>query len=551
MITLESRSLVYVKRVFLIIAVIFVARLAFLQIFVHEEYSADAETIRTISYETAPHRGTIYDRNGVVLAVSVNATTIYANPCEVTDAKYEARQISKILKGNANEYEKLLRTPDTSFVYIKRQIDESLADKVKDLELDGIYFLEESRREYPNGSIGGNIIGAVDTDGNGICGLEYQYNDILMGTPGVYSAERGLIGTPIPGGVHEDVRAVDGTDIMISIDITLQDEVEKALEKGLKKNDAKNGSAIVMDPETGDIYAMSSYPYLDPGDLKNSLVGSDNLTCVTQAFEPGSVFKSFASLAILEEKALSPNSTIYVPAKLKANEYTITDAHKHPAQTMTFSRILEVSSNIGISRAVELVGFEKLYEILTSLKFGTPTGIDYPGEDSGKLSNVDDWAKIDGYSISFGQGMTATPLQVAYAYGAIANNGSVAQPHFLIALPQTGEWKKYKKEQLLTDKKAIRTLKKMLRGVVTKGTGKDASISGYDVVGKTSTAEIAENGSYAKSRYNLCFAGFVANSSSNLVCNVVANNVRYDGNVASVFHDIMVEAIDLYKIVPE
>lgn len=551
MITLESRSLIYVKRVFLIIVAIFVCRLAFLQIFVHEEYSANAETVRTISYESAPHRGTIYDRNGVVLAVSVDAVTIYANPCEVTNAKYEARQLAKVLKGKANDYEKLLRTADTSFVYIKRQIDESVANKIKDLDLDGVYFLDESRREYPNGSIGGNLIGAVDVDGNGICGLELQYNDILMGTPGVYSAERGLKGTPIPGGIHENVKAVDGTDIMISIDIALQDEAEKALKKGLRKNKAKNGSAVVMDAETGDIYAMCSYPYLNPGDLKNSLVGSDNLTCVTQAFEPGSVFKAFSALAVLEEGALSPKSKLYVPAELKANEYVITDSHERNAETMTFSKILEESSNIGISLAISKVGSQKLFDTLTKLKFANPTGIDYPGEDKGSLTDVDQWSKIDGYSISFGQAVMATPLQVAYAYGALANDGSVAQPHFLIALPQTEEWKTYQKEKLLDDKKAIKTLKTMLRGVVTKGTGKDAYIRGYDVVGKTSTAEIAENGSYAKSRYNLCFAGFINNSSSKLVCNVVANNVNHTGNMASAFRDIMVEAIDLYKIVPE
>lgn len=551
MITLESRSLIYVKRLFLIIACIFAARLAFLQVFVHDEYSANAQTVRTISYESSPHRGTIYDRNGVVLAVSVDAVTIYANPCEVTNAQYEARQLSKILKGNANDYEALLRTADTSFVYIKRQIDESIANKVKDLNLDGVYFLDESRREYPNGSIGGNLIGAVDVDGNGICGLELQYNDILMGTPGKYSAERGLKGTPIPGGIHEDVKAVDGTDIMISIDIALQDEVEKALKKGLKKNKAKNGSAIVMDAETGDVYAISSYPFLNPGDLKNSLIGSDNLTCVTQAFEPGSVFKSFSALAVLEEGALSPKSKLFVPAELEADEYTITDAHDRGDETMTFSEILENSSNVGISLATKKVGFEKLYSTLSSLKFATKTGIDYPGEDSGSLSNVEEWSKIDGYSISFGQGVTATPLQVAYAYGALANGGSVAQPHFMIALPQTEEWLTYEKEQLLDDKKALKTLTGMLRSVVTSGTGQDAKIRGYDVVGKTSTAEIAENGSYAKSRYNLCFSGFIANSSSKLVCNVVANNVKQTGNMASAFRDIMVEAIDLYKIVPE
>ncbi len=547
----ESRSFLVVKIIFLLLAAIFALRLVYLQVFVHDEYSQAAEKVRTISYKTAPHRGTIYDRNGVVLAVSVDAVTIYANPYEVTNAQYEAGQLSKILKGDESDYEDLLSTEDTTFVYIKRQVDESVGDEVKALDLDGIYFLEESRREYPNGSIGGNVIGAVDVDGNGICGLELQYDEILKGTQGVYSAERSLEGTPIPGGVHEDVEAVDGTDIMISIDISLQDEVQEALEKGLKNQNTDQGSAIVMDAETGEIYAMASYPYLDPGDLENSTVGSDNLTCVTQAFEPGSVFKAFSALAVLEEDALSPKDELFVPAQLEVGEYTITDAHERGDETMTFSEILDNSSNIGISLAVKKVGFEKLYKTLSALKFSEKTGIDYPGESSGSLDDVSNWSKVQGYNIAFGQGMTATPLQVIRAYGAIANGGSVAQPHFLIALPQTEEWKTYETDQLLTDKKAIKTLTSMLRGVVTDGTGTDAYIEGYDVVGKTSTAQIAEGGSYAQSRYNLCFSGFIANSSSKLVCNVVANDVDQMGNMASTFRDIMTEAIDLYKIVPE
>lgn len=548
----ESRSFVYVKRIFLAIAALFLLRLAFLQVFVHGEYTADATEVRTIQYTTAPHRGTIYDRNGTVLAVSVDATTIYANPTEVTNVEYEAGKLASTLGGEASEYAELLRTEDTPFVYVKRQADVEDADRVKQLQLDGIYFLEESRREYPNKSIGGNVIGACDVDGNGICGLELQYDEILRGTPGEYSAERGVNGAPIPGGVHQDVPAVDGEDIIISIDITLQDALERALEKGLEKYDEpRHGSATVMDAETGEIHAMASYPYLNPADLADSMVGSDNLTPVTQSFEPGSVFKAFSALAVLQENALAPDDELFVPAELKADEYTITDAHEREDETMTFSTILDNSSNVGISLAIDKVGFGKLSNILTALKFSEPTGIDFPGEDSGSLTEVSQWSQIGGYNISFGQGVTATPLQVTRAYGALANDGVMVQPHFLIAKPQTGERPEYESEQVLHDQEAIDTLNGMLRGVVTNGTGKDAYINGYEVVGKTSTAEIAENGTYAEDRYNLCFAGFIANSSSKLVCNVTANDVHYDRNVAGIFRDIMVEAIDLYKIVPE
>ncbi len=552
MINSESRSLANVKKVFLAIAAIFLIRLVYLQVIVSDEYAANATEVRTINYETAPHRGTIYDRNGTVLAVSVDATTIYANPYEVTNADYEARKLAQILGGEESGYIDLLKTANTSFVYIERQADVEKAQKVKQLALDGIYFLDESRREYPNGSIGGQVVGACDVDGNGICGLELQYDDILRGSPGVYSGERGIKGTPIPGGVHEQVAAVDGEDIIISIDITLQDAVERALESGIEiYGEQPAGSVVVMDAETGDVYAMCSYPYLNPADLSNSMVGSDNLTAVTREIEPGSVFKSFSALTVLQEKALSPDDTLFVPAELEADKYVIQDAHERDDMYMTFSQILDNSSNVGISLAIDKVGFAKLYETLKKLKFSEKTGIDYPGEAAGSLTELSQWSKVGGYNISFGQGVSATPLQVARAYCAIANEGTMVEPHFLLSKPQSGEWMEYESEQVLHDQEAINTLKGMLRGVVTNGTGTAAYIEGYDVVGKTSTAQIAENGTYAESRYNLCFAGFINNSSSKLVCNVTANDVHYSGNVAGIFRDLMVEAIDLYKIVPE
>lgn len=534
-----------------IIVFAFLCRLIFLQIIVSAEYTANATEIRTINFPTSAHRGTIYDRNGTVLAVSVDSMSIYCNPVEVTNADYEARKLAEVLDGEKDEYKALLESDNRTFVYIVRKIDVVKAEQVKKFQLDGIYFIEESRREYPYGSIGGQIIGAVDIDGNGICGLEKQYDQILRGKDGIYSAERGEHGTPIPGGVHLDQAAVDGEDIMISLDIKMQDAAEKALEEGLKNNKPKKGSAVVMDSETGDIYAMCSYPYLNPADLKNSYIGSDRVTPIVQSFEPGSVFKAFSTLSVLQEGALSPDDVLFVPSEIQADEYTITDAHERPDREMSFNEILNVSSNVGISVALDKINAEKLYQNLKSLKFSEPTGVDFPGEDPGTMLDIKKWPKVVYYNIGFGQGMTATPLQIVRAYGAIANNGEITKPHFLIAKTQTNEWIEYGTERVLTDVDSIKTLREMLRGVVTSGTGKMADIPGYEVVGKTSTAQIAEDGGYAEDRWNLCFTGFIANSSSPLVCFVGANDVKYEGNMSPVFREIMLSAIDLYRIVPE
>ncbi|WP_165253163.1 penicillin-binding protein 2 [Adlercreutzia sp. ZJ304] len=544
------RSTHYVFIFFAIIAAVFFLRLVFLQVIVAGEYSAQAEESRTINFEISARRGTIYDRNGEILATSVDATTIYCNPTEVTDAKWESEQIQRILEGNAEDYEKLLSKDSTSFVYVKRQADVDKAEELKSLELDGIYFISDSRREYPHGATGGQVIGVCDVDGNGISGLELQYDEILRGTPGKYSGERGVKGTPIPGGVHEDSPAIDGEDIMVSLDIRLQDTMEAALSKQVTTYDSEHGSSVVMDADTGEIYAICSYPYLDPTNLSESLIGSDNLLAVTQPIEPGSSFKSVSALTVRDADAMGVDDTIFAPRELHADEYVITDAKWRPDVIYSLRDIISKSSNVGISLATEKAGFENLYNMINTCKLSEKTGVDYPGEAQGSMPKFNEWAKITGYNISFGQGITVTPLQMTRFYGVLATGGTLVQPHFLLMKPQTGEWIQYDSEKVIDNDQAIEDVNEMLRGVVTDGTGKKANIDGFCTVGKTSTAEIAENGGYAEDRYNLAFVGFIDNSNSNLVCYVGVNDVIYEGNVAEGFKDIMTSAIEQYNIVP-
>lgn len=540
----------YVRILFLVLAAVFLCRLVYLQVLVAPSYAAMAEESRTINFPVSPKRGTIYDRNGQILAVSVDCTTIYCNPSEVTDARHEASMIATVLEEDAEYYEGMLSREPSTFVYIERQADLEKADRLKEMKLPGIYFIADSRREYPNGGAGGQVIGVCDVDGNGITGLELQYDDILKGTPGKYSAERGEKGAPIPGGVHEDTPATDGEDIMISLDIRLQMKMEEALEEGLIPLEGERGSSIMIDGDTGEIYAACSYPYLDPTDRENSMIGSDNLTAITQPFEPGSIFKTLSALTVLNERALEPEDVLMCPAELEADEYIITDSHKRPDAEMSFATILNESSNVGISLATQEAGFDKLNAMIERLKIGEKTGVDYPGEGQNYVQDFNEWAYVTGCNISFGQGLTTTPLSMARFYGMVAADGLLCQPHFLMAKPQTGEWMDYESEQVLDDPEAFGKLKEMLQGVVLEGTGTDAEIAGYDVAGKTSTAEIAEDGGYAASRYNLCFAGFIDDSNSDLALFVAANDINYEGKVASVFRDIMLEAIDLYNIVP-
>ena len=537
--------------VFAVIALVFVGRLVYLQVIKSSEYSAMAQESRTANIETSPRRGTIYDRNGYVLATSVDATTIYANPYEVTDAKREAKELAEILGGEAADYEALLTKDDISFVYIKRKADVEVADRVKELKLAGIYFLSDTKREYPYGQIGGQVIGTVNIDGEGLTGLELQYDDVLSGTGGKLVVERGRDGTPIPGGVKEEVAAVDGQDIIISLDISLQEKVEESLTQGVKDVNGESGNAIVMDAGTGEIYAAASLPLYDPNDLSTIVDGSETQAkSITQIFEPGSIFKTVSTMAILENGVMGPEDEIFCPAVIEADEYQVSDAHERGDETMTLRQILDNSSNVGISLSVEKLGFTELYNKIVNYNLNELTGVDYPGEGLGSLLPREQWAKITGYNISFGQGVSVTPLQMVRFYGALINDGVEVTPHFLVEKPLSDETPAYATEDVVDNKEAIPTITSMLETVVSSGTGTGAQIEGYRVAGKTSTAEIAEEGVYKKDVYNLCFTGFLPDSSSQLVCFVGANEVPGGGNVSSVFKDIMAFAIDRYKIMP-
>lgn len=557
--------------IFAALALIVFFRLFYLQVIVAGEYSEQAEEARLVSIDVDARRGTIYDRNGTVLAINVDATTVYCNPSEVNDAGRAAQLLSETLGGQIADYLGTLTQSNLSFAYLAQKIDVEVAQdleaKLDEAQVKGVYFLDDTRREYPNGQVGGQIIGAceiaVDEESgteyySGISGLEAYYDDILSGTPGRYVAERGQYGVPIPGGVHEDTPAVDGQDIVISLDITLQGYLEERLAQGVADIEGTGGNAVVMDAGTGEIYAAASTPYFNPADRSVVEEGATQLKSVTDLLEPGSIFKTVSTLAVLETGTYGPDDEIFCPSYITADGYTISDAHARGDQTMTLRQILDQSSNVGISLAVEEMGFQELYDHIVKYGLHKSTGVDYPGEGEagtdalGYLVPFDEWSRVTGYNVSFGQGISVTPLQMTRFYGAIINDGVACTPHFLISKPQTGENPEYATEQIVENTSVLPTMIDMLKTVVTDGTGTAAAIDGFEVAGKTSTAEIydEENGGYRKGVYNICFTGFLADSSSQLVCFVGANEVPGDRVVTPVFKDIMTTAIDRFKITP-
>lgn len=548
---------------FLALALLFFVRLLYLQVIMAPQYSAQAQESRTIGFMVEPRRGTIYDRNGHILAISVEATTIYANPSEIKEPGATSRAIAEAIGGTASDYlDAVSQGEKSTFTFIKRKVDTDLADKLKEQDLPGIYFIKDTRREYPYGQTGGQVVGAcsvaVDEENNreyydGICGMELTYNTILSGTPGYYEAEVGADGTPIPGGVHESKAAVEGQDIVISIDIEFQEEVEADLAADLKRVGAPSGSAVVMDATTGEIYACASAPSFNPADRSNVPEGSMQLKAITNLFEPGSIFKTVSATAILEDDAMTPDTVITVPEYIEADGYIVTDAYEHEQVDWSLRTIINKSSNIGISLAVEkYLGFDKFYDAILRYRLNELTGVDYAGEQLGYLLDFDYWSRVQGYNVTFGQGISINAMQILCFYGALINDGVSQTPHFLLRKPQTGEVPTWDTHDIIENKKAIAPMVSMLQTVVTDGTGTDAYIEGYDAAGKTSTAEIFDmEGGYREDAVNIAFTGFIANSNSPFVCFCGADEVPADRHVTPMFHDIMTHAINRYNIVSE
>lgn len=535
-----------------VIVIIFACQLLRLQVFQAEDTAAAGQAARAESTKLLAHRGTIYDRNGNVLATSVEVKSVYCDPTLISDLQEEAQDVASVLGNSVEYYSDIMTTANSRYVCVARKISVEAAEQLVALDLDGFYYEDELDRVYPYGQVGGQIIGCLDSDGTGFTGLEAYYDDILKGTDGIKRAQAGVGGAAIPGTVYEQVDPIDGEDIMISLDIEMQAYLEEQITASAEKLDAENSSAVLMDASTGEIYAAASLPLFDPSNRTTVEEGATDLKAVTHAFEPGSVFKTVSTLAVVENNVMGVEDEIDCPVEIEADGYTITDAHTRDACTYSLRDILAYSSNVGMALSIEKLGFSAFYDEIEKYLLTQVTGIDYPNESAGYLANRDAWSLIQGYNISFGQGVMVTPLQMTRFYSILNNSGVAVTPHFLMALPQTGEYKSYETQEVTTNTQALNDTVDMLTSVVEYGTGTDAAIEGYTVAGKTSTAEVAsDEGGYKEGVYNLAFCGFLPNSTSKLVCFVTTGETPYQTNVCAPFKAIMTYAIERYKISPK
>jgi cell division protein FtsI (penicillin-binding protein 3) len=506
-----------------------------------------------------PKRGTIYDRNKKVLARSLEVDSVYAHPGKIQDKQGIAKKLSPILQVS---YKYLIDklTSDRPFVWLMRKISPAQAQKIEKLKLKGVGFIQESKRFYPNKELAGHCLGFVGTDLKGLEGIELAYDSYLNGQEGYILVERDAHGRNIHTQDIKQVNATKGYNLQLTIDNTIQYFVEKVLDEGVTQKKAQAGIAIVMVPQTGEILALAVRPTFNPNNFLQYTPSQWRNRAVTDAYEPGSTFKTFLVSSALEEGISEPHDIFFCEnGSYPLGDSVIHDVHEYGWLSLT--RIIKHSSNIGACKVAENLGKEKFYSYIRKFGFGDKTGIDLPGETSGLLPMPYRWSSVDLGAISFGQGISISPLQLITAFSAIANNGLMMKPHLVKAIfnDQGGIIKKIDPEERgrIISHTTSRQVTSMLETVVEEGgTGVNASITGFSIAGKTGTAQKVDGttNQYSDHKVASSFIGFLPADDPKLSILIIIDEpqgISYGGTVAApIFKKAAHQIIDYLHITP-
>jgi cell division protein FtsI (penicillin-binding protein 3) len=489
------------------------ARLAVLSVGQAEHLRDRATDQRVRNVALPAQRGEILDRSGGRLALSMPARDVYADPRYVVDVWGTASLLAPILGEPVGALVETL-SADTTFVYLSRHVDLEIAERIERMGLPGIGFLDVSKRYYPAGAVAAQVVGFVGIDGDGLAGLENHYQDLLAGTPGERTVELGRDGQAIAGGVYDQRAPVPGWSIVTTIDRDLQYQAQAALEAAVIQQRARGGTVIVMDPRTGDVLAMASYPWFDPNAFEDARPAAIRNRAVTDAFEPGSTSKVITAAAAVQEGAIPLDLTLSVPWTMRVGEFTIHDANPHAVLRMTLGDVIARSSNIGAVQVANRVGPDDMATYLSQFGLGSETGVGFPGESPGITVPFYRWDDVILATTAYGQGITATPLQMASVFATIANDGRWVRPRLVRARvdPEgTRHDAAPSPTRRVVSVRTARIVSRMLAFAVEHGTGANAQVPGYQVAGKTGTARIplGEALGYVEGEYLASFVGFL------------------------------------------
>lgn len=477
-------------------------------------------------------RGSVLDRFGNPLAVSEDAKTIYATPYQVKKPRQAAAKLASILGLEDDEVLKSL-AEESGFSYVARKVEVPKAARIARLELPGIGELPDSRRTYPQGDLAAQTIGAVGAENQGLTGLELGEESVLRGTDGERRIVNDALGEPIR--LETVKEASDGEDLQLTLDPAIQKETEQALAEIGETYAPKGATAIVMNPRNSQVLAMANWPPVDPSDLENTSP-EDLLERATGFnYEPGSTFKAFTVSAALEEGVVTPASTFTIPPSLQVADRTIEDAEEHGTEDLSVAEILAKSSNIGAVEIGEELGATRFSKWIDRFGFGRRTGVQSPDEEIGLVPKLDEYSGSTMGNLPMGQGLSVTPMQMIAGYDAIANGGMLRPPQLVekigeepVAEPQGHR---------VISAEVAEQVRTMLEGVLAPGgTASEVSVPGYTLAGKTGTAQVAENGTYSKTKFIASFIGFAPAQDPRLLVAVVVDQPQgeiYGGSVAA------------------
>jgi cell division protein FtsI (penicillin-binding protein 3) len=496
-------------------------------------------------------RGTIFDRTGFPLAIGEQATTVYADPRQVTQPRVVATAAGQAFGIDSAALYSRLVDKKSHFAYVARQADPRAAALLEKRHLKGLGFYGEERRTYPQGSVAAHVLGYAGVDNKGLAGLELQLDKTLAGVAGSEARIRDPFGHVID--VASSTPAQPGRDVFLTIDHTIQANAESVLQQTVTKYHAKGATAVVLDPRTGEVLAMAVAPGFDANRFGSTSPDVARNRAVTDVYEPGSTFKLVTVAGALSDNLVTPSTSFTLPYSIKVADRTISDAEKRGTETMSVARILAQSSNVGAITLAEQLGKDKLYSWIRRFGFGDMTGIGFPGESAGSVLRPADWSGSTIGNVPIGQGVAVTAVQMAAAYGAVANHGVWVQPHLVDHL-QGASVQRAKSHRIISRAVAAE-LNAMLQNVVLEGTGTLAAVPGYKVAGKTGTAQKPDShGGYASGRYVASFIGMVPASSPRLVILVSVDepSTIWGGSVAApAFAQIAANDLQYLEVPPD
>jgi cell division protein FtsI (penicillin-binding protein 3) len=496
-------------------------------------------------------RGTIYDRRGVPLALGRQAMTVYVDPARVRDAEEVADAAGKALGIDADELLRAISDRSKRFVYVARKADADQAATLGRQELPGVGFYPEELRVYPQGAIASHVLGYAGVDNRGLAGVEKQLDPILSGRPGNETVVRDPSGRLIDVLRGNDSR--EGQDVTLTIDDVLQSRTETILDRVMRKWSAQAATAIVLDVQTGGVLAMANAPVFDANDFADLPAFWTRNRAVTDTFEPGSTFKVVTVAAALAERLVGPQTTFTLPPTIKLYDRTIREDARDETETMSVAQILSHSSNVGLVKLALALGPKRLDAWIRRFGFGRRTGIEYPGETRGIVRPLKDWSGTTIGNVPIGQGIAVTPIQMAAAYGALANGGVWVQPHLVRRVADDAA--PPPRRRRIVPSGVSEHVLRMLQGVVREGSGYRAALDGYQVAGKTGTAEKPDARGYGTGKYLASFVGIVPASAPRLAILVLVDEPQgqyYGGIVAApAFRELARFAVQYLEIPPD